>query len=204
MSQGLSLADRIAKRSFDLLMAAVGIVLTWWLMVITWAAASIDTRKNGLFLQERVGRHGKIFSILKIRTMRDLPSNGPSSHVTTSSDPRITRLGRFLRRTKLDELPQLFNVLAGQMSFVGPRPDVPGYADELEGDDRIILSVRPGVTGPATVAYRREEDLLAQHDAPERYNKEVLYPKKVRINREYVENYRFRDDLLIIIRTLFN
>jgi hypothetical protein len=118
------------------------------------------------------------------------------------NDPRITRIGRLLRKTKLDELPQLVHVLFGQMSFVGPRPDVPGYADKLKGEDRVILSVRPGITGPATLKYRDEEALLAAQDDPERYNNEVLWPDKVRLNRQYVQNWSFWTDIRLILKTL--
>jgi lipopolysaccharide/colanic/teichoic acid biosynthesis glycosyltransferase len=122
--------------------------------------------------------------------------------VTTASDPRITTIGRFLRATKLDELPQLWNVLTGDMSLVGPRPDVPGYADLLKGDDREILSLRPGITGPATLRFRDEERQLAAHPDPERYNREVLYPAKVSLNLEYLRNYSFLTDIRIIAATL--
>ena len=129
--------------------------------------------------------------------------DGIDTSVTTGADPRITCSGRFFRRTKIDELPQLINVLMGEMSFVGPRPDVPGFADSLQGDDRLILSVRPGITGPATLHFRDEEVLLAQQSDPERFNREVIYPEKVRLNRQYVENYRFIDDLKFIWQTIF-
>ncbi len=129
--------------------------------------------------------------------------DGIDTSVTTGADPRITCSGRFFRRTKIDELPQLINVLKGEMSFVGPRPDVPGFADSLQGDDRLILSVRPGITGPATLHFRDEEVLLAQQSDPERFNREVIYPEKVRLNRQYVENYRFIDDLKFIWQTIF-
>jgi len=122
--------------------------------------------------------------------------------ITTKNDPRITSVGRFLRRFKLDELPQLINVLKGDMSFVGPRPDVPGFADKLKGKDRIILSIRPGITGPATLKYRNEEEILAKQPNPDKYNAEVIYPDKIRINREYVENYSFWKDMGYIIRTI--
>src|SRR5688572_8920989 len=115
--------------------------------------------------------------------------------VTTEHDPRITPLGRWFRKTKLDELPQLINVLLGQMSLVGPRPDVPGFADQLSGEDRIILSVHPGMTGPATLRFRYEEQELARQVNPERYNRDVIYPEKVRLNREYVESYSFTKDI---------
>ncbi|MFP4616422.1 MAG: sugar transferase [Thiohalorhabdus sp.] len=181
--------------------AAGGLVLTIWIILPAWVLATLDTRANGFFTQERVGRNGRVFRVVKLRTMR--PDSGLDTTVTTGRDPRITRLGRFFRRTKIDELPQLFNVLVGHMSFVGPRPDVPGYADALEGADRVILSVRPGITGPATLAYRDEEVLLEQVEDPERYNREVIFPDKVRLNREYVEDWSFRKDLGYIWRTVF-
>jgi len=199
-SNGLGPWDRLAKRSFDLLGSLVGLVLTGWLIALAYIAASIDTRQSGFFLQTRIGKEGKPFRIIKLRTMRDRP--GLNTDVTTAHDPRITKLGRLLRRAKIDELPQLINILLGQMSFVGPRPDVPGYADRLRGEDRIILAVRPGITGPATLCFRDEEQLLAQQDDPERYNREVIYPEKVRINREYVEHYSFRKDILYIRETV--
>ena len=142
-----------------------------------------------------------MFRVINIRTMR--VGTGLDTTVTTGHDPRITPLGRFFRRAKIDELPQLINVLLGQMSFVGPRPDVPGYADALEGEDRVILTVRPGITGPATLKYRDEETLLAGVDDPERYNRDVIFPDKVRINREYVQQWSLRKDLGYIWRTVF-
>lgn len=133
--------------------------------------------------------------------MKDVP--GMATHITTNNDPRITLLGRFFRKTKIDELPQLINVFWGQMSFVGPRPDVPGFADQLKGNDRLILSVRPGITGPATLKFRDEENLLAKQSNPERYNREVIYPEKIRLNREYVEYYSFCKDIKYIFETIF-
>lgn len=188
------------KRGFDIAGATVGLTLTFWLLGLAWLAATIDTRANGFFLQERVGRGGRHFRVIKLRTMRVDPS--VTTNVTTARDARITTVGRFLRRTKLDELPQLINVLKGDMSFVGPRPDVSGFADTLEGEDRVILSMRPGITGPATLAYRNEETLLAQADDPERYNREVIWPDKVRLNREYVRDWSLRRDLQLIWRTV--
>jgi lipopolysaccharide/colanic/teichoic acid biosynthesis glycosyltransferase len=197
---GLSLGDRAFKRALDVGLATLGLLATAWLIALLWLVTTLVTRRNGFFLQERIGRHGKPFSIVKLRTMRDSAVN--PSHVTTTRDPRITRWGRFLRRAKLDELPQLLNVLVGHMSLVGPRPDVRGFADRLVGDDSIVLSVRPGVTGPASLRFRDEERLLADQEDPERFNREVLYPEKVRINRAYVENYRPANDLRYLWRTL--
>jgi lipopolysaccharide/colanic/teichoic acid biosynthesis glycosyltransferase len=199
---GLTAMDRFLKRGFDVVFAALGLLLTGWLILLAFILATIDTRKNGFFRQERVGKDGKLFKVIKIRTMRDMPD--VQTTVTSSGDPRITRLGRLWRSTKIDELPQLINILPGQMSFVGPRPDVPGFADELRGADRVILSVRPGITGPATLRFRHEEVLLASQVDPQRYNHDVIYPEKVRLNRAYVENYSFREDLVTLWRTVFS
>jgi lipopolysaccharide/colanic/teichoic acid biosynthesis glycosyltransferase len=190
------------KRLFDITASVLGLVAFSWLILLAWVVASVDTRANGFFTQRRVGRHGKLFSVVRIRTMRvDVAHD---TYVTQANDPRITRVGAFFRSTKIDELPQLWNVLLGDMSFVGPRPDVPGYADKLEGPDRaLLLSVRPGITGPATLAYRHEEQLLADQPDPQRYNDEMIFPDKVRINLDYIRNWRFRDDLYIIWKTLF-
>lgn len=192
--------NRIAKRTFDIVLAMLGLILCGWLMLIAALLATIDTRQNGFFTQTRVGQDGRLFRTIKIRTMRKV--TGVTTTVTSACDPRITRLGRFFRRTKLDELPQLINVLLGQMSFVGPRPDVPGFADQLSGADRVILAIRPGITGPATLAFRHEEQLLAAQADPERYNREVIYPEKVRLNRVYVENYSLRKDLTYLMQTV--
>ena len=189
------------KRGVDIFLAAAGLLLTGWLIAIAYMAASIDTGASGFFRQERVGRYGRTFRILKLRTMRCDASIDTT--VTAASDPRITRLGRFFRRYKIDELPQLVNILLGDMSFVGPRPDVRGFADELEGEDRIILSVRPGITGPATLRFRNEEKMLQDSDDPERYNREVIFPEKVKLNVEYIHDYRLSHDLRILWTTLF-
>ncbi len=195
-----ALAQAALKRAFDITVAGVGLALTAPLIALGWLAASLETGRNGFFLQERVGMHGRHFNIVKLRTMHDtLPGLGT---VTARGDPRITCSGRFLRRSKIDELPQLWNVLVGDMSLVGPRPDVPGYADALQEEDRIILSVRPGITGPATVKYRDEESLLGRQADPHRYNREVIWPDKVRINREYVRCRSFAGDLKYLFKTM--
>lgn len=190
---GLTSRQVLLKRSFDLTLALLGLLLTWWLILLGWITASIGTKSNGFFLQRRVGRNGQIFNIIKLRTM--LVIDGIDTTVTTRDDPRITPLGKILRRFKLDELPQLFNIIIGDMSFVGPRPDVPGFADKLEGTDRLILSVRPGITGPATLKYRNEETILTELDDPEAYNRHVIYPDKVRINLEYIHNWSLQKDI---------
>jgi lipopolysaccharide/colanic/teichoic acid biosynthesis glycosyltransferase len=197
---GLAPTQARLKRAFDIVLAVVGLVVLGWLILAAFIAASIDTRANGFFRQDRVGLHGKTFRVIKIRSMRD--DHAQTTSVTTARDPRITRLGRFFRNHKIDELPQLFNVLIGEMSFVGPRPEVPGFADRLTGDDARILSVRPGITGPATLYFRNEEQLLAACDDPEAYNRTVLFPTKVRINLEYIRDYSFRKDLAMIKDTV--
>jgi len=196
----LRLGNRTAKRAFDIVLALLGLILFGWIMLIAALLATIDTRQNGFFTQRRVGQDGQLFYTIKIRTMRNVV--GVTTTVTSACDARITRLGRFFRRTKLDELPQLINVLLGQMSLVGPRPDVPGFADQLSGADRIILAIRPGITGPATLAFRHEEKLLAAQVDPERYNREIIYPEKVRLNRAYIENYSLRKDFTYLMQTV--
>jgi len=198
-SVGLTCGQARLKRIFDFGLALVGLSVSWWLILLGWLVATVDTQSNGFFLQKRIGRNGYPFYVIKIRTMCPSVLN---TTVTTAMDPRITPIGRFLRKSKIDELPQLINVLFGQMSFVGPRPDVPGFADELKGEDRFLLSIRPGITGPATLKYRNEEDILANVDDPESYNRDVLYPEKVRINLEYIRNWSFFRDIEYIWQTV--
>ncbi|RTY35909.1 sugar transferase [Chlorobium phaeovibrioides] len=178
-----------------------GLCFLWWLILLAWIAASLDTGMNGLFVQRRIGRFGKAFNVYKIRTMR--VSREVTTTVTTGVDPRITWIGGILRTFKIDELPQLFNVLKGDMSFVGPRPDVEEYSGALEGEERLVLSVRPGITGPATIKYRNEEDLLAAQADPEAYNREVIWPDKVQINLRYVRNWSFGNDIRFLLQTIF-
>ena len=152
-----------------------------------------------IFKQKRVGQHGRLFTMYKFRSMTVAHSG---SSVSVKGESRITPLGAVLRKYKLDELPELWNVLIGDMSLVGPRPDVPGYADRLEGEDRRMLLLKPGITGPASLKYRNEEELLAEQENPQRYNDEVLFPDKVRINIEYLDNWSFGKDIKIIVYTL--
>lgn len=152
-----------------------------------------------IFKQKRVGRDGKLFTMYKFRSMT--VGHGGSS-VSVAGESRITPFGAKLRRYKLDELPELWNVLIGEMSFVGPRPDVPGYADQLKGKDREVLKLRPGITGPASLKYRNEEEMLAKQTDPQRYNDEVIFPDKVRINLYYLNNYSFIKDIEMIFCTV--
>lgn len=196
----MTLFQRFCKRKFDIFFSLLGLILFSPLIAAGYVIAVLSTQKSGFFKQRRVGMKGKLFDVVKLRTMKDVA--GIDTTATTRTDPRITKGGAFLRRFKLDELPQLWNVLTGDMSFVGPRPDVPGFADKLTGKDRIILSVRPGITGPATLKYKDEEEILAKQKNPDRYNREVIWPEKVTINREYIENYSFFKDIYYIFKTI--
>ena len=152
-----------------------------------------------IFKQRRVGQYGRLFTMYKFRSMTVAHSG---SSVSVKGESRITPLGAVLRKYKLDELPELWNVLIGDMSFVGPSPDVPGYADKLEGEDRRMLLLKPGITGPASLKYRNEEELLAKQENPQEYNDKVLFPDKVRLNIEYLDNWSFSNDIKFIIYTV--
>ena len=188
-----------AKTLFDYCLAILLLPILLPIIILLLIVAIIDTGQFGLFSQKRIGKKGQVFSIYKIRSMK----GNPNSFVTTQKTHQITEFGNFIRNTKLDEMPQLFNILLGDMSFVGPRPDVKGYADALEGENRIILNVKPGITGPAQIAFRNEEELLNNQENPLQYNDEVIWPEKVKINREYVENWSIQRDLFYIWKTIF-
>jgi lipopolysaccharide/colanic/teichoic acid biosynthesis glycosyltransferase len=190
--------QRLTKRSFDLLVAVPLCVLSSPVVALAIVSARLDTGQTGIFAQRRVGRNGRLFTLYKIRTMR----HAGGSTVTTSTDSRVTTLGRWLRTSKVDELPQLVNVIRGDMSLVGPRPDVPGFADLLVGDERVVLAVPPGITGPASLHYRDEERLLSSVADPEAYNHDVVYPEKVRMNVDYVRRQSLATDLRYLGRTL--
>lgn len=192
--------NNFTKRSFDLVVSFLGLTFSWWLIFIAWVIATFETRSNGFFIQKRVGKDGKIFNVIKIKTMKKV--EGVDTTITSSNDVRITKSGKFFRDTKIDELPQLINVLIGDMSFVGPRPDVPGYADKLEGEDRIVLSIRPGITGPASLKYKNEEEILASQNDPKWYNDKVIWPDKVKINKDYIKNWSLKKDIQYIIKTV--
>lgn len=190
---------KITKFIFDYLLAIIILPMLLPLIILLIIISTIDTGEFGLFSQKRVGKNGKIFSIYKIRSMK----GSYDSDITTTVSHNITKLGHILRNYKLDELPQVFNILLNQMSFVGPRPDVEGYADQLKGDDRIILSIKPGITGPAQLAYKNEEIILSQQENPTQYNDEIIWPDKVQINKAYIKNWSFANDLKYIIQTIF-
>lgn len=188
------------KWIFDRVAALVGLAVLWPLLAAVAVAIRVRMPDGPvIFRQKRVGRHGRLFTMYKFRSMT--VGHGGSS-VSVAGEARITPLGATLRRYKLDELPELWNVLTGDMSLVGPRPDVPGYADALTGDDSEVLMLRPGITGPASLKYRDEEELLARQPDPARYNDEVIFPDKVRINRYYLHNYSFTKDIQMILCTV--
>ena len=204
----------ILKFVFDRLVSLIGLLILWPVLLIV--AILIKVKMPGgpaFFVQKRVGKDGKSFDCHKFRTMT-VKHNG--STVSVAGDSRITPLGAILRHNKLDELPGLWDVLIGNMSFVGPRPDVPGYADKLEGDDRDVLKLRPGITGPATLKYRLEDEMISEYVAQKQkegdvrpmqdiaveYNDKVIYPDKVRINCYYYHHYSFIKDIQMIICTV--
>jgi lipopolysaccharide/colanic/teichoic acid biosynthesis glycosyltransferase len=180
----------MAKRIFDILFAILGLCVLGWLIILCWLMASIDTKSNGLFIQKRIGQFGKPFNIFKLKSMRGY-----------GAIKIISGFGNFIRKTKIDELPQLWNVLIGEMSVVGPRPDVPGYYDKLQGEARKILELKPGLTSLATLKYANEETLLAQQENPLHYNDSILFPDKVKLNLNYYYNHSFFGDLKIIWKT---
>lgn len=203
------------KWIFDRVVALFGLLFLWPVLLVV--AILIKIKMPGgsvLFVQLRVGRNGELFHCHKFRSMA-MKHNG--STVSVAGDDRITPLGAKLRHYKLDELPGLWDVLIGNMSFVGPRPDVPGYADHLQGENRIILKLRPGITGPATLKYRLEDEMISDYviqkqiegdirsaqEIAEEYNDKVIYPDKVRLNKYYYEHYSFVKDIQMIFCTVF-
>lgn len=204
----------ILKFLFDRIVALIGLLFLWPLLIVVAVLVKIKMPDGSvIFTQKRVGKDGKLFTCHKFRSMA-VKHNG--STVSVAGDARITPLGAILRHYKIDELPGLWDVMIGNMSFVGPRPDVPGYADKLEGDGRVVLKLRPGITGPATLKYRLEDEMISDYVAKkqkegdtrpvqkiaEEYNDKVIYPDKVRINKYYYEHYSFIKDIQIIICTV--
>ena len=204
----------ILKWLFDRVVSFIGLLFLWPALAVV--AILIHIKMPGgpaFFVQKRVGKDGKLFDCHKFRTMT-VKHNG--STVSVAGDSRITPLGAKLRHWKLDELPGLWDVLRGKMSFVGPRPDVPGYADKLQGDDRDVLKLRPGITGPATLKYRLEDEMISEYVAQKQeagdnrpmqeiaveYNDTVIYPDKVRLNCYYYHHYSFVKDIQMILCTV--
>ncbi len=189
------------KYIFDRFASFFGLLFLFPLLIIVWIIIRIKMPDGSpLFKQKRVGKNGKLFTMVKFRTMSVSHSG---SSVSVAGEARITPLGAFLRKYKIDELPELWNVLVGDMSFVGPRPDVEGYADKLKGEERKVLELRPGITGPASLKYANEEEILAKVENPKEYNDKVIYPDKVKINLDYYHNHSFIGDLKLILKTIF-
>lgn len=182
----------IIKRLFDISFSAFVLVFFLWLILLAWFFAMIDTRSSGIFTQERIGQFGKGFKIYKLRTIKIVANTGRF---------QISAIGRFLRNYKLDELPQLINVLKGEMSIVGPRPDIEGYYDLLEGENRKILELKPGLTSLASLKYYNEDELLEKQVHPLEYNDKILFPDKVKLNLEYYYHQSFSGDLKVIFAT---
>ena len=191
----------MAKRTFDILFSIFGLIFFLPCFLFVSILIKADSKGPIFFLQERVGCNGVIFKIIKFRSM--IIDQNSSSTITTANDNRITTIGKIIRKLKIDELPELFNVLIGNMSLVGPRPDVPGYADLLSGKDRLILKLKPGITSLASLKYVNEEAILASVDDPMSYNKEVIFPDKVKLNLNYYYNHNIWIDIKVIFATVF-
>ena len=188
------------KFVFDKIFSLLGLIVLSPILAVVAVLIRVKM-PNGpiIFRQKRVGQNGELFTIYKFRTMETEHSG---SSISVAGEARITPLGARLRRYKIDELPELWNVLKGDMSFVGPRPDVPGYADKLGGEAKSILKLKPGITGPASLKYRNEEELLATVENPQQYNDEVIFPDKTRLNLYYLNNYSFMKDMQMIFCTI--
>ena len=203
----------LLKPFFDRIISFVGLLIIWPLLLVIALLVRVKIGKPVFFVQERIGKGGKPFKIHKFRTMEVGYDESP---VSFAGEERITPLGAKLRHYKLDELPELWDVFIGNMSFVGPRPDVPGYADKLEGNDRDVLKLKPGITGPATLKYRLEDEMIAEYVAKKQqegdlrdaqtiaveYNDTVIYPDKIRLNCYYYRNYSFVKDIQMIFCTV--
>ena len=189
------------KRIFDFTCAFLGLILLSPIILSLAIVVKLSSSGPVFFTQIRVGKNALLFKMFKFRSM--FVRQESDSTISVKGDKRITKIGNILRKYKLDELPELLNVLLGEMSLVGPRPDVPGYADKLTGHERNILKLRPGITGPASLKYANEEEILAKHENPKAYNDKVIYPDKVKINLDYYNNQSIWLDIKIIFATIF-
>ena len=189
------------KRLFDLTASLIGLIVLFPVFIIVSVLVKTSSAGPVFFMQQRIGRCGRVFKMIKFRSMKVIQSS--DSTISVKGDLRITKFGAFLRKYKIDEIPELFNVLRGDMSIVGPRPDVSGYADKLEGEDVLILELRPGITGPASLKYVNEEEILVLQEDPVRHNDEVIYPDKAKLNLDYYYNNNLWIDIKIIFATIF-
>ncbi|MGG7058002.1 sugar transferase [Clostridium tertium] len=193
--------NQVVKRIFDFLLSLFGIIILSPIFIIVSIAIKLDSKGRILFLQKRVGRYGKEFNIYKFRTMvTDAEKLG--KQITVGKDNRITKVGAFLRKFKIDELPQLFNVLKGDMSLVGPRPEVPKYVALYNKEQRKVLDIRPGITDMASLRYKDENDILGKVDNPEEYYINVIMKDKLNLNLEYIEKSNVFFDIYLIIKTV--
>jgi len=189
------------KRIFDIIASSFGLFFLSPVFILLSIVIKLASKGTVFFIQERVGKDGVVFKMIKFRSMKMIKKS--KSTISVKGDMRVTKVGSFLRKYKLDELPELWNVLVGDMSLVGPRPDVPGYADFLRGEDRNILKLKPGITGPASLKYVNEEEILARQENPKEYNDKIIYPDKVRINLDYYYQSNLWIDIKIIFATIF-
>ena len=189
------------KRALDILAAAAGLIILWPVFGLVACCIKLTSRGPVLYRQVRIGKDGRPFQILKFRSMRMQPST-EDLKITVAGDSRVTPVGKFIRRYKVDELPQLWNVIRGHMSLVGPRPEVPLYIEEYTPEQRTVLSVRPGITDPASLAYRHEEGILAGQDDPEQFYRKKILPDKLALNRAYLEEITLQNDIRIIVKTI--
>lgn len=193
--------NRAIKRIFDIIVSLIGIIIISPILIIVAISIKLDSKGNVLFLQKRIGKDGKPFNIYKFRTM---VSNAEKlgAQITVGKDSRITRVGAFLRKYKIDELPQLFNVLKGDMSLVGPRPEVPKYVELYTEEEKKVLEVRPGITDLASIRYSDENDILGKVENPEEYYINVIMKDKLKLNLEYIEKSNIFFDIYLIIKTI--
>ena len=189
------------KRLFDITATLIGLIVLFPTFIVVSVLVKTFSEGSVFFVQKRIGKNGKVFQMIKFRSMAVIQSS--DSTISVKGDMRVTKIGAFLRKYKIDELPELFNVLKGEMSIVGPRPDVSGYADKLEEEYVLILELRPGITGPASLKYANEEEILVLQEDPVKYNDEIIYPDKVKLNLDYYYNNNLWIDIKIIFATIF-
>lgn len=187
---------------FDLFFSLIGIIITIPILILVSIMVKLTSKGPIIFKQERVGKNKKIFYIYKFRTMTDCDDKASDRQVTVINDQRITRIGRILRKYKIDELPQLYNVLKGDMSFVGPRPEVKKYVKFYEEEYDEILKIKPGITDLASIEYIDENTIISKYSDPEKIYIEEVLPKKLMLNKRYIEEMSIKNDILLILKTI--
>ena len=189
---------KYGKRIFDIIVSTIGLIALSPLFIIVAILVKVTSRGSIFYIQKRVGEGFKEFDLYKFRSMRE----GKGLQITSKDDPRITKIGKFIRKTKIDELPQLLNVLKGDMSLVGPRPEVKKYVDIKKSEYKKVLSIKPGITDNAAIAFRDEEEILARYEDKEKAYIEEILPKKIELYNEYIDNISFKNDIKLILETL--